>query len=195
MIWHIEGTLAEISPTFAVVDCHGVGYGIAISLQTFEKIKGGKAVKLLTHLHVAEDRHDLYGFAEEQERKLFRLLTSVNGVGNSTAMLVLSALKAADIYQTIVHENISVLKSIKGIGEKTAHRIVLELKDKLMKDGGIGPVGGGSLVLAPQREAAEALLSLGFARAAVDKALARVAADVPQNTSVEELIKLSLKIL
>ncbi len=196
MIWHVEGTISELSPTFVVVDCHGVGYGIFISLQTFEKVKGKTVVKLLTHLHVSEDRQDLYGFAEEQERRMFRLLTSVNGVGNSTALLILSALSTSEIYNTIVHENISVLKSIKGIGEKTALRIVLELKDKLLKDGhNTGGPAMASLVSAPHREAQDALLALGFNRVAVEKALSRVSSDAPQNVTVEDLIKQTLKIL
>jgi Holliday junction DNA helicase RuvA len=196
MISHIQGIFTEITPAYVVVDCNGVGYGIHISLSTFEKIKNLKSGKLLTHLSIKEDSHTLFGFADETERSLFRHLISVNGVGAGTARMVLSSLPSKDLYNVIAHGNISLLKSIKGIGEKTAQRIVLELQGKLQKEGIPEPqIAGERLAYNINKEALDALATLGFNRLAAEKALVKISAGAGRDLSVEELIKLALKTL
>ena len=133
MIAHIEGKLVVKSPTYLVVDCSGVGYGINISLNTFEKIKNEEHIRILTHLAVKEDSHTLYGFADEEEKQLFLQLISVNGVGTNTARMILSSLKPNEIKSAITNGNWALLKTIKGIGPKTAQRIVIDLQDKIIK--------------------------------------------------------------
>lgn len=190
----IAGKVDRITPTEVVVDCNGVGYLLHISLFTFEILKAQKEVKVYTHLVVREDSHTLYGFASTSERQMYVKLIGVNGVGPSTARMILSSMSVDDVVSAITNSNIAMLKSIKGIGPKAAQRLVVELQDKL---GGIGSedahtlTGGSSNV----DEATEALLALGFSKPAVGKVLMRIVKEADNNPSTEELIKKSLQLL
>ncbi|MDB4107095.1 Holliday junction branch migration protein RuvA [Bacteroidia bacterium] len=190
----ISGKVDRITPTEVVVDCGGVGYLLHISLNTFEVFKDKKDVKVYAHLIVREDSHTLYGFATTNERQMYVKLVGVNGVGPSTARMILSSMSVDDVVSAITNSNIAMLKSIKGIGPKAAQRLVVELQDKL---GGIGSdeaysLSGGSTQI---EEATEALLALGFAKPAVGKILMRITKDAGNNPTTEELIKKSLQLL
>lgn len=193
MIAHLEGNFTQITPAYLVVDCHGVGYGVHISLSTYEKIKDLTQGRILTHLSIREDDHVLFGFADETERTLFRHLISVSGIGPASARMMLSSLSPKELYSVIASGNVGMLKSVKGIGEKTAQRIVLELQGKLQKEATevstILP--GFAAVRGAQKEAADALVMLGFARPAVEKAIAKM----PTGLSIEEMVKQALKTL
>jgi len=195
MIDHLEGKLDRVTPTYAVVDCNGVGYLANISLNTYTRIKDLARVKLLTHLSIREDAHILYGFADEHERDVFRLLISVSGVGAATARMILSSLTAHDTEKAILSGDILTLKKIKGIGAKSAERIIVDLRDKVGK----GSSADWSVVAGKSsghlQEASLALSALGFNRQAIDKALQKVQADQGNDLSVEELIKTALKYL
>lgn len=190
---YISGTISELTPSYAVVDNHGIGYLIEISLNTYTQIKDLKEVKLLIHYVVREDAHLLFGFYEESERSLFRQLINVSGVGVGTARVMLSTLNTAELTQAIVNENVKMVQSIKGIGAKTAQRIVLELHDKLAKQDNINL---NTIVQNNKNteEALSALVMLGFVKAQASKVLDKIATDNPTMT-VEELIKQALKIL
>ncbi len=195
MIDHLEGKLDRVTPTYAVVDCNGVGYLANISLNTYARIKDLTRVKLLTHLSIREDAHVLYGFADEHEREVFRLLISVSGVGAATARMILSSLTAHDTEKAILSGDLLTLKKIKGIGAKSAERIIVDLRDKVGKGSPTewsAVVGGHS---GRMQEATLALTALGFNRQAIDKALQKVQADQGRDLSVEELIKTALKYL
>lgn len=194
MITYLKGLLTYKTPTFVVVETGGVGYHVNISLHTYSKIEKLETVKILTQLIIREDSHTLYGFAEEAERTLFSYLISVSGIGPSTAQLVLSAMTPEEIRSAIVGENEVALSKVKGIGPKTAKRMILDLKDKLVKDGGIEM----PLTISPQNntmreEALSALVALGFNRIEVQKALNKLLKEQPTIHNVEELIKLALK--
>jgi holliday junction DNA helicase RuvA len=194
VIAHIDGKLVQKTPTFVVVDCGGVGYGAHISLNTYEKIGTGERLKLYTHLVVKEDSHTLYGFADEDERTLFIQLISVSGVGPNTARLMLSSLKPNDIKQAITTGNWALIKTVKGIGEKTAQKVVIDLKNKIKGDEateGLSLTTGRSVLI---EEALAALVMLGFSKAEAEKGLQKVRQQNPQYT-VEELVKQTLKIL
>lgn len=195
MIDFIEGKLDRVTPTYAVVDCNGVGYLANISLNTYTRIKDQVQVKLLTHLSIREDAHVLYGFADEHEREVFRLLISVSGVGAATARMILSSLSAHDTEKAILGGDILTLKKIKGIGAKSAERIIVDLRDKVGKGGSTewSVVAGGAS--GRLQEASLALTALGFNRQAIDKALQKVQANHGSDLSVEELIKTALKYL
>lgn len=191
MITHIEGKLVEKTPAYAIIDCGGVGYMIHISLNTFSKIGANENCRLFTHLAIKEDAHTLYGFADQSERHLFRQLISVSGVGAATARMILSSLSPSEITQAILTGNVAVLKSIKGIGEKSAQRIIIDLKGKLGKE----DTGVDFTITSHNKsrdEALSALVMLGFAKhiaeKAVDKALRTEA-----SASVEQLVKVALK--
>jgi holliday junction DNA helicase RuvA len=193
MIEHLEGTLSQLTPAYAVIDCGGVGYAVNISLQTYDKVKDKKQIKLLTHLVVREDAHILFGFAEESERQLFRLLLSVQGIGPNTARTMLSSLSANELQNAILSGNLSLLKSVKGVGPKTAQRLLVELQDK-MKAPGIEQ-NSAYRSSAPQlEEALSALSMLGFSRAESEKALLRIISSGGSQT-VEDLVKQALKTL
>ena len=132
MITQIKGRLIEKSPTELVIDCNGVGYSINISLNTYSQISDDENIKLFTHLIIKEDSHSLYGFFKKSERSLFKLLISVSGVGASTARMMLSSLSPGEIISAIMSGSVQIIQSIKGIGTKTAQRVILELKDKVM---------------------------------------------------------------
>ena len=190
----IAGKVDRITPTEVVIDCNGLGYLLHISLNTFEVLKDQKQVKVFAHLIVREDSHTLYGFATTNERQLYVKLVGVNGVGPSTARMILSSMRVDDVVSAISNNNIAVLKTIKGIGPKAAQRLVGDLQDKL---GGIGSdeaytlSGGGTQM----DEAMEALMALGFAKPAIAKILLRISADAGNNATTEELIKKSLQLL
>ncbi len=193
MIHHITGKLVEKSPIHAVIETAGIGYFINISLNTFSKLGSSESCKLFTHLSVKEDSHTLFGFFEVEEREVFRKLISVSGVGASTARVMLSSLTAKEVAVAITSSNVPALKAIKGIGAKTAERIIIDLKDKLG-----GELGYGTETFAEvntnHQEAISALLALGFAKNAVDKTIQKILAK-QQDLSVEGLIKEALKLL
>ena len=191
MLNHLTGRLIEKNPASIVVECHGVGYLLNISLNTYSKISTEENIRILVHLQITEDAHTLYGFADEDERRLFRLLITVSGIGCNTARMMLSSMNVDEIENCIVSEDVAKLKSIKGIGEKTAQRAILELKGKLKKDGVVPSVFSHIKV---KDEAMAALLTLGFARNTVDKTLDSLLKKNPVST-VEELIKQALKSL
>lgn len=192
MIHHIKGRLVEKSPTHAVIEAGGVGYFINISLVTFSKLGAEENCQLFTHLSIKEDAHTLYGFAEKTERQIFRQLISVNGVGATTARVMLSSLTADEIGAAIATGDVDTLKGIKGIGAKSAQRIIVDLKDKIGK---IEGVEENILTFANNTnrdEALSALLALGFTKNMVEKALNRIVKSQP-DLSVEGLIKEALK--
>jgi len=194
MIAYIQGKLTYKSPTCVYVEAHGVAYEINISLHTYEAIETLQEAKLYTYLKIAEDAHQLYGFATIAEKDLFLHLISVNGVGAGTARLVLSSLNTAEIEKAIVSGNVSLIQSIKGIGPKTAQRVILELKDKVGK--GLEKtmqLPNISSSLSFSSEALAALAVLGFPKLTAEKAMAKAVKDNPDMQSVEELIKMSLK--
>lgn len=190
MIDHLKGKLDRVTPTHAVVDCQGVGYLVHISLNTYAKIKDQPQVHVFTHQVIREDAHLLYGFADEHEREVFRLLISVSGVGSATARMILSALSAPDTEKAILSGDIATLKRVKGIGAKSAERIIIDLKDKIGK-------GATPAFQIPTHsktfEAVMALQALGFNRAAIDKAILKVKESSPDGMPVEDLIKQALK--
>jgi len=191
MINHLHGKLIEKNPASIIVECSGVGYFVNISLNTYSKITDKEDVKILTHVQITEDAHTLYGFADEEERKLFRLLITVSGVGCNTARMMLSSMTVVEIETYILQDDATKLKSIKGIGEKTALRIILELKNKLRKEGHV-PAANSPLRI--KDEAVSALITLGFTRNSVDKTLDTLLKTSPSAT-VEDLIKQALKAL
>ena len=193
MFEYLKGILADVQPTCAVVDCHGVGYAVNISLNTFEKISVSKGeVLLYVHLVVREDAQILYGFFSKEERLLFRKLISVSGIGPSTALLMLSSMSPGEIVGAVQTSNVDALKRIKGIGLKTAQRIIIELKDKLEQGGPAAGVTVPGSTNEAKSEAAAALIELGFVKSGVQKLMDRLAAEKPEAT-VEEYIKLALK--
>ncbi len=194
MITHLKGNIIEISPTHVILDCNGIGYFLNISLNTFSKMSNinEENCKILTHLHIREDAHTLFGFFEQEERKLFLMLLSVSGIGASTAMMILSSLSSNEIRMAILKEDIMTLKSIKGIGMKSAQRIIIDLKDK-MTDLQIGNVDILNVNNNNKRnEALSALETLGFSIKDINKVLDGVLSENP-DVSVEQVIKMSLK--
>lgn len=196
MIEYIKGELAEVTPAMAVVDCHGVGYGVNISLNTFSAIQGKKEVKLYIYEVIREDTYMLYGFVSKQERELFLLLISVSGIGGNTARMILSALSPSELCNVISSGNDKMLKSVKGIGLKTAQRIIVDLKDKISSMG----IEQGSTVSALAQaahsevyeEAVAALTMLGFAQAPSQKVVAEILKE-DASLAVEQVIKFALK--
>ena len=191
MIAHIKGRLIEKTPTYVVIDCNGVGYELKISLNTFSKLGDSELCSLHTHFVVREDAQLLYGFKETSERELFRLLISVSGVGSATAMMILSSLSPSETKQAIINNDVNTLKSVKGIGAKSAERIIIDLRDKIGKiDGGV--TISSSINNTVKEEALSALVMLGFGKNPAEKALNKVISEGEELT-VEELIKRTLK--
>tara|TARA_A100001011_G_scaffold22501_1_gene22558 strand:- start:4863 stop:5441 length:579 start_codon:yes stop_codon:yes gene_type:complete len=189
MITQIKGRLIEKSPTELVVDCNGIGYTVNISLNTYSQIGSDENIKLYTYLLIKEDSHSLYGFFKKSERSLFKLLISVSGVGASTARMMLSSLSPSEIISAIMSENVQVVQSIKGIGLKTAQRIILELKDKVIS---LDEAGDDSLTLNKQsEEASSALEVLGYSRKQTSKLLSKIISENP-GINVESIIKKAL---
>ena len=193
MISYLEGDIEDLTPTYLILDCNGVGYHLNISLNTFSKIESLsiKKLKIFTHLHIREDAHTLFGFFEKEERKVFRLLISVSGVGASTGMMILSSLNPFEINQAVSLEDINTLKSIKGIGLKSAQRIIIDLKDKIKDVDAIENNLSDNHNI-KKKQALSALETLGFSAKQSNKVLDKILSESP-DISVEELIKLSLK--
>lgn len=198
MIEYIKGELAELSPAAAVIDCNGLGYGVNISLNTYAAIQGKASCKLYIHEAIREDAYILYGFADKQERELFLLLISVSGIGGNTARMILSALSPSELVTVISTENANLLKTVKGIGLKTAQRVIVDLKDKIKTStpgGGIPGVGGvlaSAMNTEVQDEAVSALTMLGFAAAPSQKVVMTILKEEP-GAPVEQVIKAALK--
>ncbi len=195
MIYHIEGKLIEKTPTYAVIEASGVGYSMQISLNTFTKISDNEKCKLFTeYVYVRDDMPRFFGFADIAERNLFRQLVSVSGVGGTSALLMLSSLSADEIQSAIVTGNVTLLKSVKGIGEKTAQRIIVDLKGKMGK-GSLSPeffVPSNNIL---KEEALSALVMLGFNKLPADKVLDKIIRTEGTGQTVEQLIKAALKSL
>ena len=191
MITHIKGRLVEKTPTDVVIECNGVGYFINISLHTFSQIPTSENVKLFTHLQVREDAHILYGFSGIAEREIFRLLLSVSGIGASTARTMLSSLSPNQVTDAIASEDVVTIQSVKGIGSKTAQRVILDLKDKILKVYGLSGISANSSNT-NKNEALSALETLGFARKQIEKICDKIVMEDPE-ASVETIIKQALK--
>ena len=190
MITHIKGKLVEKTPTYVVIDCNGIGYKLHISLQTYSNIKEENCF-LFTHLSVKEDSHTLYGFSDEQERILFRNLISVSGVGPSTAQVVLSTFSPKETCQYIISADVAALQSVKGIGGKTAQRIIIDLKDKLGK--GITTTDIPLYQNNDLRDQAlSALVALGFNKKLAEQKVDKILRDSSEEISVEALVKSAL---
>ena len=190
MITHIKGKLVEKTPTYVVIDCNGIGYKLHISLQTYSNVKEENCF-LFTHLSVKEDSHTLYGFSDEQERTLFRNLISVSGVGPSTAQVVLSTFSPEETCQYIISADVAALQSVKGIGSKTAQRIIIDLKDKLGKGiitNDIPVYENNDL----RNQALSALVALGFNKKLAEQKVDKILRDSSEEISVEALVKSAL---
>lgn len=193
MIDYIKGKITELNPSEMTVETYGIGYKILISLQTFSSFEGKSDVTVYIHHYLREDEELFYGFSSKDERELFRLLISVSGIGASTARMMLSSLSSDEIRNAIIAEDIVRIKSIKGIGVKSAQRLILELKDKIVKGAGAELPGIASKSdSAVIEEAVTALVLLGFPKAAVQKTVSAVLKEEPE-TSLENLIKAALK--
>ena len=193
MITQIQGKLVEKNPTNVVVDCNGVCYEINISMHTFSLLPASDFLKIYTHLQVKEDSHTLYGFIEKAERELFRLLISVSGIGTNTARVMLSSLSPKQIQQAIAVADVATIQSIKGIGAKTAQRVILDLKEKVLKVFGMDEVSD-ALNNTNKEEALSALEVLGYARKQAEKVCNKIISTTPDAT-VEAIIKFALKSL
>ncbi len=191
MIDYIKGEITQITPTFLTMETGGIGYLINISLTTFSKLEGKKDFKILVYEVIREDSHQLFGFADSEERDIFRLLISVSGVGANTARMMLSSLSPAEIEKAILGSEVNILKSVKGIGLKTAQRIIVDLKDKLGKHAGSGEIFTFS-DNTKREEALSALVMLGFAKSTVSKVLDKIVRE-EKNLTVEDIIKRALK--
>ena len=191
MFEFIRGTIIEMNPASIVIEAGGIGYFVNISLNTYSKLNGQKETKLLLHQIVREDAHILYGFADKGERDLFRNLISVNGVGANTAIMMLSSFNTDELIAAVTTENVVVLKAVKGIGAKTAQRIIIDLKDKLGKIADTG-----QFLLSPdntiRNESLSALVMLGFAKKNAEKVVAKILQEQP-GAAVESVIKQALK--
>lgn len=193
MFEYIKGNVVSLKPSHIVLEANSVGYFINISLNTYTQLNGKESAKVIVHQVIREDAHVLYGFATESERELFRMLISVNGIGSNTAIMMFSSLSPDEISSAILNENVNLLKSIKGIGVKTAQRVIIDLKDKLGKS-----LVSEQIVASTDNtiriEALSALVMLGFAKKPVEKELDKILTAQP-NLSVENVIKLALKSL
>ncbi len=195
MISFLKGRLVQKDPTHVVIDVNGIGYHLNISLQTFSEIKEQENAFLFTHLSIREDAHVLFGFSKESEKKLFQQLISVNGVGPSTAIVMLSYLSSDELKSAIVREDTATLQRIKGIGGKTALRVIIELKDKLRKDlseetsGSIPGIKHNTL----RNEALSALITLGITKSAAEKSVDTVLKKSGNTITLEDLVKQALK--
>lgn len=191
MIGHLNGRLVEKNPTEVVIECAGVGYEVKISLHTFSALGSEEAIKIYTKFIVREDAHLLYGFASKEEREMFNHLISVSGIGPNTALLMLSSLVPDEIAHAIQSEDVATIQSIKGIGAKTAQRVIIDLKDKMLKM----TFSAENLFQTNNTnkfDALTALISLGFDRKAAEKALDKISTG---EETVEKLIKEALRIL
>ena len=193
MIEYLEGHLEEKTPAYVVVDCGGIGYFVNISLNTYTRIKDLERYRMYVHQVIREDMHLLFGFADIEERKIFRHLISVSGVGANTARMILSSLSPGEVQNAILSNNVPVLQAVKGIGAKTAQRIIVDLRDKIGKP---DPLMGDSFLTPANHlrdEAVMALIMLGFNKSSSEKAIEKILKSPSENTTVEELIKQALK--
>jgi holliday junction DNA helicase RuvA len=194
MIAYLKGKLVHKEPTFIILDVNGIGYQVSISLNTFSEIKDREDLKLVTYMHVREDAQILYGFINETEKQMFQHLISVNGVGPNTALVVLSYLPPNELRSAIVREDAAALQAVKGIGGKTAQRVILELKDKLRKDPiEEGPGKPGLIHNTMRHEALKALMTLGITKSAAEKSVDSVLKLSGNTISLEDLVKQALK--
>jgi holliday junction DNA helicase RuvA len=193
MITHLNGQITECAPSHIVIDCHGVGYLAKISLRTYEALKSLNQCLLYTTVVIREDAHTLFGFSTQDERQWFEYLMSVNGVGGNMALSILSSLSPIELQQALVQRNVDRFKKIRGVGPKSAERIIIDLADKakIHDTGGIIVAGSGHSAI--RDEALLALVSLGFSRGTMEKRIAELFVAQPQWNSVEELIKACLK--
>ena len=191
MITHISGKLVEKNPTFAIIECNGIGYYINISLHTFSKIPDVEAIKLYTYLSVKEDSQTLFGFSDKVEREVFKLLISVSGVGTSIARTMLSSMTPEQIQHSIASEDVATIQSVKGIGAKTAQRVIIDLKDKIVKTYLLSEdyIKSDNTI---KDEALSALEVLGFSRKQVEKLVHKIIQESP-DTTLENIIKRALK--
>ena len=194
MIEYVKGEIAELSPATAIIDCNGLGYAVNISLNTYSAIQGRSSCKLYIYEAIREDAYVLYGFADRQERELFLLLISVSGIGGNTARMILSALSPSELANVISTENANLLKTVKGIGLKTAQRVIVDLKDKIKTSAPATSSEGvfSTMTSEVQEEAVAALTMLGFAAAPSQKVVLTILKEEP-NAAVEKVIKLALK--
>ncbi|PID69525.1 MAG: Holliday junction branch migration protein RuvA [Flavobacteriales bacterium] len=191
MITYIRGKLVEKNPTHAVIECNGVGYFLNISLNTYSKLPDDELIKLYTYLHIREDAHTLFGFADKVEREIFILLISVSGVGPSIGRTMLSSMTPEQIQEAIASEDVATIKSVKGIGAKTAQRVIIDLKDKIVKTYEFSE----DLVVSNntiKEETLSALEVLGYSRKQVEKLVLKIIQETP-NSSLETVIKQALK--
>lgn len=194
MIAYIDGKLTHKDPTHAIIDVGGIGYAIRISLMTYSALAEGERCKLHTFLHIKEDAHTLYGFTSTAEKSMFLSLISISGVGPGTALMMMSSLTASELQQAVVREDVRTIQNVKGIGAKTAQRIILELRDKFKKEPLTDSANIPSAAHNTARsEALSALITLGFARAVAEKTLDAIVMREGGQLSVEELIKFALK--
>jgi Holliday junction DNA helicase RuvA len=193
MIDYINGKVTEINPAYIIIENAGIGYFLNISLSTFSGLEGKEEFRIFVHEVIREDSHQLYGFADKKERDIFRLLISVNGVGAGTARMMLSSLNCDEIEKAILGSDVNILKAVKGIGLKTAQRIIVDLKDKIGKQSGTGEIFAFT-DNTKREEALSALVMLGFGRSAVLKVLDKIIRE-DRNLTVEDIIKRALKSL
>lgn len=195
MYAYLQGKLTLKTPTHVYLDCHGVAYLVNISLNTYSQLEKLEEARLYTHLIIREDAHLLFGFFTEEEKNMFGHLLSVSGIGPNTARLMLSSLSISDLYSAIIHEDVRLIQSVKGVGPKSAQRVIIELKDKLKREPLHMnlPAGSTNYVTPLAEEALAALCMLGFQKAQAEKALQKALKDLSGAASVEELIKSSLK--
>ena len=191
MITHLKGKLVEKSPTYVVIEVNGIGYWVNISLTTFSQIPDNENIKLYTHLQIKEDSHSLYGFYSKKEREIFRLLISVSGVGTSTARTMLSSLDPQQVVEAISSNNVSIVQSVKGIGSKTAQRLIIELRDKILKIYDLDETYVNSNNTT-REEALSALEVLGINKKSSERLVDNIIKE-NQDISVEEIIKETLK--
>ena len=193
MIGYLKGKLAFKDPTFVIIDVNGVGYEVKISLYTFSQIKDQESCLLHTHLHVKEDAQTLYGFSGKEEKDIFLKLISINGVGPNTALMINSSLTVSELKNAIANEEVAVIQKVKGIGNKTALRIILELKDKIRREGfdELGTPSSESSSI--RNEAMSALITLGINKTMAEKSIDRILKTQESDITLEGLIKLVLK--
>lgn len=195
MIAYVQGEITLIEPTFCIVDVHGIGYEIKISLNTYTNLKAKESCKLHTYLHIKEDAHTLYGFYSQEEKDIFLKLIQISGVGPNTGLMITSSLSVDEIKYAIINDEVSTIQGVKGIGAKTAQRVIIELKDKLKKE---------SITTTPQifstpgyntlkTEALSALITLGIPKNSAEKSIVSILKNSPNDITLEELIKLALK--
>lgn len=190
MITQIVGKLVEKNPTNIVIDCQGIGYEVNVSLHTFSQINNEEHIKVFTHLHVKEDAHTLYGFIDKEEREVFRRLISVSGIGTSTARVMLSSLSPSQVIEAITSEDTDTIQSVKGIGKKTAQRVIIDLKDKIGSADDVKKISNSNNT--HKKEALSALETLGYNRKKSEKIVSKIIADDP-SVSLENIIKTALK--